>query len=179
MNKRVFYGSMLVVSLTVGVLSALFIAEGAEILVAGVLFLSGTFGGVGLRGVLRAPRAPRDIGLARRNPEPPPGRRRQQTGGGRARAKTGNGRGGGDGRRGRKGRGEPGKKRGERLKGKVKWFDETKGFGFITPDNGQEDCFVHRSAVPGGKPLAEGGRVEFQIITDDKGRKAAAEVSRL
>ncbi|MCZ6918490.1 MAG: cold shock domain-containing protein [Gemmatimonadetes bacterium] len=65
------------------------------------------------------------------------------------------------------------------MQGKVKWFDETKGFGFITPDDGQEDCFVHRSAVPGGKPLAEGGRVEFHIVTDDKGRKAAAEVSRL
>jgi CspA family cold shock protein len=65
------------------------------------------------------------------------------------------------------------------LEGQVKWFDETKGFGFITPDDGQEDCFVHRSAVPGGKPLAEGGRVAFHIITDDKGRKAAAEVSRL
>lgn len=60
--------------------------------------------------------------------------------------------------------------------GKVKWFDETKGFGFITLDDGEKDCFVHRSAVQAGDSLAEGKRVEFNVITDDRGRQAAANV---
>ncbi len=61
-------------------------------------------------------------------------------------------------------------------KGEVKWFDETKGFGFITPDDGSKDCFVHRSAIKNGRSLPEGSRVEFQRVTDDKGREAAADV---
>ncbi len=60
--------------------------------------------------------------------------------------------------------------------GAVKWFDETKGFGFITPDDGSKDCFVHRSAIKNGRSLPEGSRVEFQRVTDDKGREAAADV---
>lgn len=60
--------------------------------------------------------------------------------------------------------------------GKVKWFDETKGFGFITLDDGEKDCFVHRSAIQAGNSLAEGKRVEFNVITDDRGRQAAANV---
>jgi len=176
MNKRILFGVILVAALAVGALMALVIAEGVELVAAGVLFLSGTVGGVALRGFLRNVPKPADIGLERRPPEPRPGRRRQQSGGGRSRSK---GREGSGGPGGRQSRGNTGTKKGERLEGKVKWFDETKGFGFITPDDGQDDCFVHRSAVPGGKPLAEGGRVAFHIITDEKGRKAAAEVSLL
>ena len=60
--------------------------------------------------------------------------------------------------------------------GEVKWFDETKGFGFITPDDGGKDCFVHRSAIKNGRSLSEGSRVEFRMVIDDKGREAAADV---
>ncbi len=58
--------------------------------------------------------------------------------------------------------------------GTVKWFSDDKGFGFITPENGSEDVFVHFSAIQGDgfKTLAEGQAVEFEIIEDAKGAKA-------
>lgn len=58
--------------------------------------------------------------------------------------------------------------------GTVKWFDDTKGFGFITPDNGEKDCFVHHSAIQGQgfKSLSEGDKVEFDMIQEPKGPKA-------
>ncbi|WP_053146154.1 cold shock domain-containing protein, partial [Erwinia billingiae] len=52
-----------------------------------------------------------------------------------------------------------------KIKGSVKWFNESKGFGFITPEDGSKDVFVHFSAIQsnGFKTLAEGQRVEFEI----------------
>lgn len=58
--------------------------------------------------------------------------------------------------------------------GKVKWFNETKGFGFIAPDNGEKDCFVHYSSIAGDgfRSLSEGDVVEFDIVAGQKGPAA-------
>ena len=67
-----------------------------------------------------------------------------------------------------------------RITGKVKWFNDQKGFGFITPDNGDKDCFVHHSAIQatGFKTLAEGDAVEFDVVQGQKG-PAAENVSKI
>ncbi|TFG66552.1 MAG: cold-shock protein [Gemmatimonadales bacterium] len=61
-----------------------------------------------------------------------------------------------------------------RTKGTVKWFNEQKGFGFITPEDGSKDCFVHHSAIQaeGFKTLAEGAMVEFDVVDGAKGPAA-------
>jgi CspA family cold shock protein len=58
--------------------------------------------------------------------------------------------------------------------GVVKWFNDGKGYGFITPDEGEKDCFVHYSAIQGSgfRSLKEGERVEFEMVQGDKGPAA-------
>ena len=62
-----------------------------------------------------------------------------------------------------------------KIKGNVKWFNESKGFGFITPEDGSNEVFVHFSAILsyGFISLAEGQRVEFEITNGAKGPSAA------
>jgi cold shock protein len=63
----------------------------------------------------------------------------------------------------------------DRIIGTVKFFNTEKGFGFIAPENGQKDVFVHYSSIKsnGFKNLVEGERVEFVIEQSDKGPRAA------
>ena len=61
-----------------------------------------------------------------------------------------------------------------RTKGTVKWFNPDKGFGFITPEDGSKDCFVHHSAIQadGFKTLNERDTVEFDVTMGEKGPAA-------
>ncbi len=60
--------------------------------------------------------------------------------------------------------------------GTIKWFNDEKGFGFVTRENGKKDAFVHysqiQSSAGGFRTLAEGDRVEFEVEEGDKGPKA-------
>ncbi|MFT3987084.1 cold-shock protein [Aestuariivirga sp.] len=60
--------------------------------------------------------------------------------------------------------------------GTVKWFNEQKGYGFIQPDNGNKDVFVHISAVEraGMRTLKEGQKISFEIVTDKRTGKSSA-----
>ena len=59
--------------------------------------------------------------------------------------------------------------------GTVKWFNDAKGFGFVTPDDGSDDLFVHFSAInmDGFKSLKEGQKISFEIIQGAKGKQAS------
>ena len=64
------------------------------------------------------------------------------------------------------------------MQGKVKWFNDQKGFGFITPDDGSADVFVHHSAIQsdGFRSLTENQVVQYDLLQTDKGPKAAGVV---
>lgn len=65
--------------------------------------------------------------------------------------------------------------------GTVKWFNSTKGFGFIQPDDGGQDAFVHISAVEraGLRDLQEGQKVTFDLVADKRSGKASADNLKL
>lgn len=62
-----------------------------------------------------------------------------------------------------------------KVSGICKWFNDQKGFGFITPDDGSKDVFVHHTAIQGNgfKTLTENERVQFEVVQSEKGPKAA------
>merc|ERR1711865_311203 len=68
---------------------------------------------------------------------------------------------------------------GEKQTGKVKWFDPKKGFGFVTPDQGGEDVFVHQSQIKseGFRTLSENMEIEFDIERDQNGKLSAKNVT--
>ena len=67
----------------------------------------------------------------------------------------------------------------DRLTGTVKWFNNAKGFGFITPDSGGEEIFVHQSAINanGFRSLGEGEKVQYTVTTEGGGKAKAMDVS--
>eukprot|EP00580_Thalassiosira_gravida_P018666 CAMPEP_0201665884 /NCGR_PEP_ID=MMETSP0494-20130426/6889_1 /ASSEMBLY_ACC=CAM_ASM_000839 /TAXON_ID=420259 /ORGANISM="Thalassiosira gravida, Strain GMp14c1" /LENGTH=149 /DNA_ID=CAMNT_0048144921 /DNA_START=154 /DNA_END=599 /DNA_ORIENTATION=- len=67
----------------------------------------------------------------------------------------------------------------DKIKGIVKWFDPKKGFGFVTPDDGSPDVFVHHSAIHanGFRTLGDGESVEFEMVTEPNGKSKAIHVT--
>jgi CspA family cold shock protein len=166
-TKQIFSTAILVIAVLVGLFTARSMAGAVGMAPIAMLFFAGVGAGMSLRG-LRGRRSA--IGLATASQTAEPRRRNSRT----KSRNRGRGQGQGQGQ----GQAQGGKKK-SRATGVVKWFDDTKGFGFITPDNGDKDCFVHRSAIQGGTSVAEGKRVEFHVVTDEKGRQAAANVVRI
>ena len=68
---------------------------------------------------------------------------------------------------------------GDKVKGTVKWFDAKKGFGFLIPDDGSPDVFVHHSSIHanGFRSLGDGEPVEFEVITEPNGKSKAIHVT--
>ncbi len=158
-TKQIFSTAILVIAVLVGLFTARSMAGAVRMAPIAMLFFAGVGAGMSMRG-LRGRRSA--IGLATSSQTAEPRRKSSRT-------KSRN-----------RGRGQAqGSKKKSRATGVVKWFDDTKGFGFITPDNGDKDCFVHRSAIQGGTSVAEGKRVEFHVVTDEKGRQAAANVVKI
>ena len=160
MNKKLFAAIALAAAVGLAFFTWASIVERVGVVSVGMVFAVGLVAGVSLKILFESSAAsPTGPGLVRVKPstKAPSDRNRD-------RGRTGR-------RRQRSGGSKP-----ETIKGAVKWFDETKGFGFITPDDGSKDCFVHRSAIENGRSLPEGSRVEFRVVTDDKGREAAADV---
>ena len=157
-KRQTSFAVVLSVALLAAAFSAVAMADTSPLINIVVLFFSGVVAGISIRG-LRRPRGKLGlVGIASESGREPR----------RGRSRTA-------GRERTRGQRQPRKAR-SHATGKIKWFDETKGFGFITLDNGDKDCFVHRSAIQGGDSLAEGKRVEFSIVTDEKGRQAASNV---
>jgi len=63
------------------------------------------------------------------------------------------------------------------MRGRIKKFNEERGFGFIEPDDGEGDIFVHVTQCPGGRALKHGAPVQFSVQCDDRGRRRAVDVS--
>jgi CspA family cold shock protein len=162
MNKKQLLAAIgLVITVAVALVTGLSLLGRVRVVDVTLLFFTGLGAGVSAMVFIRSigGQAPK-VGLVKAKPS---AASPQETPGGRRR----NG-----GRRKRSGR-----RKTALTTGQVKWFDDTKGFGFITPDDGTKDCFVHRSAIKGGKSLVEGNRVEFRVVTDEKGREAASDVA--
>jgi cold shock CspA family protein len=173
LKKEQVYLILLIVSMVVAFAVGYGVVVTAGLVSAGLVFLAGCGVGAGVVGIgiaMRKELARQDEtrttiparAMRQRSPRPPRGGGRRPAG----KAERG-------GERAKRPGGAP------RAKGKVKWFDETKGFGFITVDDGEQDYFVHRSSIKSGTGLVEGKRVEFEIVKDDKGRMAAGNVRTL
>jgi cold shock protein len=63
------------------------------------------------------------------------------------------------------------------MMGKIKKFEEDRGFGFIAADDGEGDVFLHVTQCPGGRALERGTAVQFSVQYDDRGRRRAVDVS--